>query len=194
MIALITLDTFRADHLGAVAPYDHPAAPASLTPNLDALAARGRLHRQGVAEVPLTLPSHAGMLTGSSALDLGLTANHHVLPADARTAAQDLSDAGWRTGAFVSSAVLRDSAGLSRGFDRYDDRLSWRSFLPDAPTERDGADTVDRALGWLDDASGPTFLWVHLYDPHFPYAPPPPFDQIVDPTPEDAPGNEVEVR
>jgi len=194
VIALITLDTFRADHLGAIGTYERPGDPPSATPNLDALAARGRLFRQGVAEVPLTLPSHAGMLTGRSALELGLTANHHVLPPDARTAPQALSDAGWRTGAFVSSAVLRESAGLGRGFDRYDDSLGWRSWLPDPPHERDGGDTVDRALGWLDGASGPTFLWVHLYDPHFPYAPPPPFDGTFDPTAGDARGNEVEVR
>ena len=64
LLVLITLDTFRADHLGAIGGYDRPNDPKSPTPNLDVLAARGLLHRRGITEIPLTLPSHASMLTG----------------------------------------------------------------------------------------------------------------------------------
>jgi choline-sulfatase len=188
-LVLVTLDTFRADHTGAIGGYPRPVE----TPNLDALAARGRLYAAAWTEVPLTLPSHTAMLTGRSALEVGVFSNHQAVPGDARTVAEDLREAGWRTGAFISSAVLAEEAGLARGFETYDDFVPPMNRIIDKIHERRADDTVDRALRWLSRAPGPSFLWVHLYDPHAPYAPPRPYRDAYDPTPEDAPGSRAEV-
>ncbi len=193
-IVLVTLDTFRADHVGAL------GGPVP-TPNLDRLAERGVLYSEGVAPVPLTLPSHVAMLTGAHPADLGVAHNGRAVPPDAPLVARELAQAGYATGAFVSAYVLRDSTGVGVGFDRFDDRLSAldramdaapvralvRGLDLDRPTQRRGDATVERALAWWGTTTGPRFLWVHLYDPHSPYAPPDGFAPPIGGP--DAPGN-----
>lgn len=204
-VVFLTLDTFRADHLGAIGG----AAYAPATPHLDALAAGGALFTHGVAPVPLTLPSHAAMLTGREPDALGLTRNGGQVDADAPRVARDFQAAGYRTGAFVSSIVLRGSRGLDVGFDHYDDRMGLGDRMADglwgvlttrlmvgprAPRERRGDQTVRRALRWLNSEAGPSFLWVHLYDPHSPYAPPGDGADAFDWQADDAPGNPAQVK
>jgi len=199
-VVLVTLDTFRADHLNAIGGFPRPVD----TPNLDALAAGGALFTHGVAPVPLTLPSHAGMLTGRAPQDAGVLRNGQALTADARSVAEDFREAGWRTAAFVSSRVLLGRTGMRRGFQHYDDRFGLASRLAEGgvlstatrlgiPVRRRaqqrGDRTVDRALRWLTASDTPAFLWVHLYDPHSPYDPPAPFADRYDPTAPDAPGS-----
>jgi arylsulfatase A-like enzyme len=173
---LITLDTTRADALSC---YGNASARTS---TLDALAAEGVLYEAAFSVAPLTLPAHASMLTGLYPVRHGLRDNGvAALPGSAETLAEAARAAGLRTAAFVSSVVLDDSFGLEQGFERYDvpPRRS-----ADDPERRHGAEraagaTIDAALAWLA-ALAPDerfLLWVHLYDPHFPYAPPPPFDR-----------------
>ena len=97
-------------------------------------------------------------------------------PASVETLATRLKALGYRTGAFVSAFPLASRFGLARGFDVYDDRfLTGEAGPGHADEERPGAATVEAARRWLAAGAGPSFLWIHLYDPHFPYAPPEPF-------------------
>jgi choline-sulfatase len=171
-VLLITLDTFRADRIGANSP------------NLLQLARSGMWFRQADCAVPLTLPSHATMLTGLLPLHHGLRNNGiGSLPPKMETLATAFAGAGYRTGAFVSSFVLDRRFGLLRGFETYDDAIA-RDPNDTATTfdaERRGGETVDHALAWLQRSDGrPWLAWVHLYDAHAPYAPPPPFPQSYD--------------
>ena len=192
---LVTLDTFRADHLGRIGGWGHPVE----TRNLDALADRGTLYSRVVAPAPQTVPSHATLLTGEAAASHGVITNRSRL--DRPTIATELRAAGWRTGAFVSSFVLARHTGLDAGFDTYDDVLGFPERLPSllrdrfSPTaERRGDRTVASAIDWLAQGTTRSFVWIHLYDPHAPYDPPPPWDAHYDATRSDAPGNPEQVR
>jgi arylsulfatase A-like enzyme len=163
---LITLDTTRADRLGC---YGHAGAR---TPTLDALAKSGVRFSQAYATAPLTLPSHATMMTDCTRPSMGCGPTKP--PAfEIPTLAETLQQTGYRTGAFVGAFVLDATFGLHRGFDKYDADLS-QTRRTDDPLhrERPGNVVVDRALEWLGVAAQrPFFCWVHLYDPHFPYQP-----------------------
>lgn len=169
---LVTLDTVRADRLGA---YGYSTAK---TPHLDQLARRGVLFEQAVTTVPLTLPSHATLMSGLLPLDHGLHGNGQgELGADVPTLATVLAAKGYRTGAFVGAFVLDARFGLARGFAAYDDEISASGeSSANLEAERPGQVVVDRALTWLsEDPSKPFFAWVHLYDAHAPYTPDEPF-------------------
>jgi choline-sulfatase len=169
-LLLVTLDTLRADRLGCYGRND------AETPALDALAARGLRFDQAQSPVPLTLPSHATILSGLLPPRHGLRDNGRgSLPADVATLATRLGAAGYRTGAFVGAFVLDHRHGLGRGFATYDDEVPRGENALEA--ERPGAEVVDRAHAWLAAApeEKPFFAWVHLYDAHAPYAPPEPF-------------------
>jgi choline-sulfatase len=171
-LLLITLDTFRADRLGPN------------TPNLQKLAKDSVRFANADSPVPLTLPAHCSLLSGVLPLHHGVRNNGaNPFPSDRDDLATVLSRGGYRTGAFVSSFVLDHRFGLNRGFDLYDDDIP-RDTANDAnvlEAERRGDATVDRALAWLKQGGGrPFFAWVHLYDAHAPYAPPPPYPQTYD--------------
>jgi arylsulfatase A-like enzyme/Tfp pilus assembly protein PilF len=172
-VLLVTIDTLRADHLGC---YGHAGAA---TPTLDALAARGVRFATAIAHVPLTGPSHASILTGRTPLGHGFRDNGgYVIPAEAKTAAEDFRQAGYRTAAFISGFPLDRRFGFDRGFDAYDDHLPKGNDPRRTPyVERLADATTDAALRWLGSplsagAPAPFFLWVHYYDPHAPYEPP----------------------
>lgn len=157
-ILLVTMDTTRADAIG----------PA--TPSFNALAARGRRYAQAYAPVPQTLPAHASMMTGLYPGGHGVRENGRFLEPTHPLLAERLKERGYRTAAFISAFALARRFGLGRGFDVYDE-----DFGKDG-AERDAKKTTDRALSWLSaSAAQPAFLWVHYYDPHYPYAPPEPF-------------------
>jgi len=172
---LVTLDTVRADHLGA---YGYAAAE---TPALDRLAREGLRFAQASAAVPLTLPSHSSLLSGLLPPHHGLRNNGAgAFPAGTATLATVLSGRGWRTGAFVGSFVLDRRFGLSRGFDVYDDEIERDPAAGESlEAERPGSTVMDRALAWLSSETKsparPFFLWVHMYDAHAPYTPPSPW-------------------
>lgn len=174
-VVLITLDTLRADRLGAY------GSRAGLTPELDRLAATGVTFERAWTTAPLTVPAHVSMLTGLLPPLHGLRTNaagRRLPDAAARpyaTVAEVMRTGGFRTGAFVSASVLRaDRTGLDAGFDVYDDvPAAAPGALHDA--ERRAGETVDAALAWVRSGAGPLFLWVHLFDPHAPYDAPPPW-------------------
>ena len=172
-VLLITVDTLRADHLGC---YGYKAIH---TPTIDALARDGVLFPMAISQVPLTLPEHVAILTGTYPF------HNHVQDFTApplsdkfRTLAQAFHGHGFATGAVVSSFVLDRSWGLNRGFDYYDDKFNAQSLLGDNPelVQRRAGSSVDAALAWLrQHHAQPFFFWLHLYDPHSPYDPPEPF-------------------
>src|SRR5688572_30103911 len=162
-ILLVTLDTARADAIG-------PDARGVATPAFNALAARGQRFTQAYATAPETLPAHSSMLTGLYPGGHGVHENARFLAPTHETLAAALQTAGYRTSAFVSSFVLSKRFGLARGFDVYDDQL------PAGSVERSAARTTDAAIAGLAGGSGqPQFMWVHYFEPHFPYAAPEPF-------------------
>jgi choline-sulfatase len=163
-ILLITIDTLRADRVGR-----------GLTPSIDEVAARGTRFTNARATVPLTLPSHASILTGALPPQSGVRVNGGAgLAAGHPTIARVLKDGGYRTGAFVGAYVLDRRFGLADGFDVYDDRVerdpSGAAMLE---AQRRGDAVVTAALAWLQSSDQrPFFAWIHLYDPHAPYDPP----------------------
>ena len=176
-LLLVTIDTLRADRVGVVAEVAGSGA-AGITPALDALGREGAVFTDATAHAPLTLPSHASILTGRYPVTHGVHDNGgFVLDETVPTIATMLRGAGYHTAAFVSSFVLRSSTGLAHGFERYDDRFedAGRTHLTTTSLERRAAEVAREAAGWLKEAPRPFFLWVHFYDPHAPYDPPPAF-------------------
>ena len=196
-VLLITLDTTRADHLSCyhtsgVAPGFSPANGAAAlkggatgsanTPHLDALAARGVRFAHATAQVPLTLPSHACIMTGAYPTVHGLRdMGGFTLAKTHPTTASIAQAAGFATAAFVGSRVLAKHFGISNGFQTYDDDMNAQNeeALPGVFPERRAAVVTDRALDWLKQNGGKRFfLWAHYYDPHAPYDPPEPYKRI----------------
>ena len=169
-IVLISIDTLRADHLPA---YGYRAGS---TPAIDRLAGGGVVFEDVYSQCPLTLPSHASLLTGRLPLHHGVRDNiGYAVAADEQTLASRLKAAGYATGGAVSSYVLRRQTGIARGFDLFDDALTITGTGESlSETQRDGARTVDALAAWVDAHAGePLFAFLHLYEPHTPYSPPP---------------------
>ena len=199
-VLLVTLDTTRADRL-------HCYGNARIeTPALDGLARTGVLFERAYTAIPSTLPSHAAILTGLYPASLGLHDNGIYALADPHaTLAERLRAAGYETGAFVSAFVLDHRFGLARGFDVYDDAMvsplahasdaskpGAAPALPDAargwlarmaePFERRASETTAHAIAWVAArGEAPVFAWVHYFDAHQPYQPPPPWNERYDP-------------
>jgi arylsulfatase A-like enzyme/Flp pilus assembly protein TadD len=177
-IILITLDTTRADRMGFL------GSKRGLTPNLDAMARQGVVFTRAYAHVPITTASHTTILTGTYPQfnrvdDFGIPLSPRLpyLP-------DFLHAQGYHTGAFVGSLILDPLDGTAPGFDRgfeiYDAGFHLRRHGMDRykSVERRAGDVVNHALAWLSQLeNGPFFLWIHLYDAHDPYDPPPPFKE-----------------
>lgn len=188
-ILLVTLDTMRADRLGA---YGYARAR---TRHLDKLASEGVRFEWAFSPAPITLTAHASILTGLYPFEHGVRNNGNFYLADRfETLATVLSAHGYRTAAFVSSFVLDRRYGLARGFEVYDDRMQGaQSQIVSLEAERRGDRTAQALSRWLDEyaanpggtgtgsgqatdkSTRPFFAWLHLYDPHEPYRAPPPF-------------------
>ncbi len=170
-VVVITVDTLRRDHL---APY----GASFETPAASRLAREGVVFERAVAQVPLTLPSHASLFTGLYPPRHGVHDNGgFVLGQDATTLAERFQSRGYRTAAFVSSYILHSRWGIAQGYETYDDSFEYEGLESRnlADVERPAGPVVDRALQWLRAprrGERPFYLWVHLYDPHEPYAPP----------------------
>lgn len=158
-VLLITSDTHRGDHVGALG-----RVPVE-TPALDALAARGVLFEDAWVTVNNTTPSHAALFTALHPRDTAVLDNFTRLASRAETLAEAFAEAGWATWAAVSTSHLGpEDSGLGQGFGRV--------AFPGSGT-RPAQHTVDDVLRWLPDAEGrPLFLWVHVFDAHVPYEPP----------------------
>jgi arylsulfatase A-like enzyme/Tfp pilus assembly protein PilF len=169
-VLLISIDTCRADRLNC---YGHPRPT---TPHIDAVASEGSLFINAIAPVPMTLPSHSTMLTGTIPPYHGVHDNlMYGLGQDNITLAEILKEQGFITGAIVGAFVLDAQFGLDRGFDTYDDRFeSYDSSMK--LTQRRASDVSRLAIEWLEQhQDNKFFLFAHYYDPHAPYDPPDPF-------------------
>jgi len=173
-VILISIDTLRSDHLPAYG-YEGVA-----TPNIDALRADSILYRRAYSHVPLTLPSHATILTGMLPADHGIRDNVGFRLGDSTPTIQEhLKQNGYATGAVVSSFVLRHQTGVLRGFDFVDDQVKpMNGETVIGRVQRDGRETLEAGRKWLDARiaqKGPFFFFLHLYDPHTPYKAPEPY-------------------
>jgi len=182
-VLLVTIDTLRADRVGAY------GSGAGLTPTLDALSARGIRFTHTWSHAPMTLPSHASILTGVLPTRHGVRNNGAFrLGATPATLAERLRAAGYRTGAFVGAFVLDARFGLNRGFDEYDDRYDTPTSTSFHFVERPADRVLQAATAWItsppSEDGRPWFAWVHLFDPHAPYHAPTAFTP--DQTPYDA--------
>jgi len=162
-IVLVTLDTLRADHLGA---YGYPR---NVSPFIDELAERGVVFERAYTAISTTGPSHATMFTGLYPLQHRVQKNGEGLPDAFVTLAEILSASGFTTAAFVSSRASLRSGHLDRGFRVYDEprRAAGVRYRP-------ADETIDAAIEWLEgrSAGGPLFVWIHLFDPHTPWRAP----------------------
>jgi choline-sulfatase len=181
-LLVVTFDTTRRDFVGFMGRSPSP------TPNLDVLAAKSVVFTDAWTVAPLTLPAHASLLTGLYPLSHSVHENSaYRLPASATTLAEILKGQGYATGAAVAADVLDPIFGIAQGFDRYSAPrgVAGGSLLP----ERRADEQVDLALADLAELAGPAehaeptdragprakppfFYWLHLFDPHFPYAAP----------------------
>lgn len=172
-VILITVDTLRADRIGC---YGHPSVR---TPAMDAFAARGVRFENCIAQTPLTLPSHTTIMTGTLPVFHGVRDNGgFVVPPALLTMAEAFKAQGYETAAFVAAYVLDSKWGLGQGFDTYFDKFDLSRFenISLGEVQRPADEVIDEAIGWLDRRNdGKFFAWIHLYDPHSPYAPPEPF-------------------
>lgn len=173
-IVLVTIDTLRADHVGAY------GAPTGATPGLDALARLGVVVEEAVVQVPQTRPSHASILTGLLPFQHGLRDNSSPpLPRDIPTLASSLRKAGYLTAAFIAAYPVSRASGLDSGFDAFDDPFGGGAdFLAGDgdKNERPAHEVVTAALSWMARPSTrPRFIWLHFFEPHYPYEPAPPF-------------------
>jgi arylsulfatase A-like enzyme len=162
---LVTIDTWRADRFGA------GGHPYVRTPHLDRFFRGGTQFSEAYSPVPTTLASHASLLTGEWPTGHGVPRNGWPVPDDVVTIAELLDAEGFATAAFVSSAALDPAFRLDQGFGVYD-------FEPAVQVERDQAwrpavQTLAVAEHWWESTPGSRFLWVHLFEPHFPYDPAP---------------------
>ena len=174
-VVVITIDTLRADHLGC---YGYQQIR---TPNIDSLATDGVRFERAYTPVPVTLPAHTVLFTGTYPLLSGIhDFSANKLGPTQPTLASVLKEQGYTTGAVIGSAVLDSRFGLNRGFDFYYDHFDFNRLQESNldEMERPGNVVADTALDWLAKHDGKKFfLWMHLYDPHFPYRPPAPYSE-----------------
>jgi arylsulfatase A-like enzyme/Tfp pilus assembly protein PilF len=174
-VVLITLDTTRADRMGFL------GSNRGLTPNLDRLARQATVLSRAYAQVPLTTPSHAAILTGTYPQFNHVSYMGDPLGKGLPFLPEILHRNGYKTAAFVGALVLdpkKLAPGFERGFDVYDAGFHRRRPGEDnyQSLERRGEVVLSHALDWLKkNSGGPFFVWIHLYDPHDPYTPPEPY-------------------
>ena len=174
-VVVITIDTLRADHLGC---YGYKQIH---TPNIDALASDGVRFERAYTPVPVTLPAHTVIFTGTYPMLSGMhDFSGNKLNAGQPTLASVLKQHGYTTGAVLGSAVLDSRFGLNQGFDFYYDHFDFNRLQESnlEEMERPGNFVADVALDWLGrNRKNKFFLWMHLYDPHYPYRPPAPYSE-----------------
>ena len=194
-VVLISIDSLRADHLGC---YGYARRTS---PSIDLLASEGVLFEVAVSSTSWTLPAHASLFTGLPDSIHGCTLNTTVLALERRTLAEALREAGYRTAGFWSAPYLDPRFGMGQGFDDYVDCTGY-GVVEEVPPGKAGekapgwirrantlshADVtgprvVENVTKWLDSAAEqPFFLFIHMWDPHYDYLAPPPYDTMFDP-------------
>lgn len=174
-VIIVTLDTTRADALSCYGSRE------VRTPVLDRFAARGVRFERCYAQAPLTLPSHTTLMTGTLPLYHGVRDNGgFIVPEKLVTMAELFKERGYETGAFVGAWVLDSKWGLDQGFGTYFDDFDLNKFAAVSfdTVRRPANEVLDAALPWIEGHKNGRFLaWIHLYDPHSPCDPPPPYDR-----------------
>ncbi|MGA1826164.1 MAG: sulfatase-like hydrolase/transferase, partial [bacterium] len=173
-VLFISIDTLRADFLGCYGNDDIK------TPNIDTLAQEGLLYTNAYTPVPVTLPSHTTMMTGQYPIGHGIRNNGTFrVKKESYTLAEMFKSMGYETGAFIGAFVLDSRFGLEQGFDVYDDKMDTAAEnMSFVYNERRAETVVNSAIAWLQEKKEkPFFLWMHCFDPHAPYNPPPPFNE-----------------
>ena len=179
-VILITLDTTRPDHLG------YNGYNNTKTTNIDQLAKQGVVFTQAIAPIPITLPSHCSILTGLDVFSHGIRDNGtFYVRNNITTLAEILKKNGYKTAAVIASFVLDRRFKLNQGFDSYEDELdidadknnrkatTWQGHTYNR-FERPAGEVSRIAIDWLENNyADKFFLWLHFYDPHQPYDPPP---------------------
>lgn len=180
---LVTIDTLRADRVGA---YGFATAQ---TPNLDRLAREGALALDAVVQVPQTRPSHASILTGRYPYEHKIRDNYSPpLDRGVPTLATLMKIRGYTTAAFIGAYPVARPSGLDQGFDVFDDPFGAgeSATTRHAGQERSAQKVADAALAWLSKPrTRPFFTWVHFFDPHAPYEAPAPFGKTFAKSPYD---------
>jgi len=171
-ILLITIDTLRADRLG-YSGFDIE------TPNIDSLAYKGVRFMNAVCQVPLTLPSHASIFTGTNPPFHGIKVNgSYYLKDEFITLPEVLKKRNYRTAAFIGSFSVDSRFGLNQGFDIYDDKFETKELRKELSSERKAKEVFFCFKEWfLRNYNNKFFIWVHFFDPHTPYSPPTPFNR-----------------
>jgi arylsulfatase A-like enzyme/tetratricopeptide (TPR) repeat protein len=169
-LLIVTVDTLRADRVSAYS--DRHVR----TPNMDWLAARGAVFTRAFSHCTTTLPAHTNIFLGTTPLYHGVHDNaNFVVGEEFLTLAEHLKGSGYSTAAFIGGFSLESRFGLDQGFDTYDDRLDRTGPTPGDSWTRRAEAVIASALAWLEGRKPPWFVWVHLWDPHEPYAPPEPY-------------------
>ena len=179
-VLLITIDTVRADHIGAY------GAKAVATPAIDRLAREGVRFADATTQAPLTGPAHAAILTGRYPARFGVRDNASApIPAGVTSIAELFKSNRYRTGGFVGAFILGPEYGFAHGFDTFDASFARFNTSMKLQAQRRGGEVTDAAIAWIGNqppapsnqppATNPWFAWVHLYDAHAPYDPPAPF-------------------
>ncbi|MEN8223040.1 MAG: sulfatase-like hydrolase/transferase [Acidobacteriota bacterium] len=164
-ILLVTIDTIRYDRIGIY------SKEFVRTPNIDRLAGKSSVFKRAFAHTPITLPSHANILTGTTPLYHGISDNNRFRLDDKfLTLAEHLKENGYKTAAFTASFVLNEYFKLNQGFDLYNG--------PEKSRQLTAEEIIKPSVKWIKNNKGPWFLWIHLWDPHTPYSPPEPFKTI----------------
>lgn len=190
-VLLISVDTLRADHVGA---YGYARRTS---PHIDRLAAEGVLFENHISSTSWTLPAHAALFTSLPDSVHGCTDTDRPLAAGITTLAERFAAAGYDTAGFFAGPYLHPAFGLGRGFDHYENCTSYAAALDDAPAGRWAMDvevmrrshrdiTNPNVLAgftrWLHQPRrGKFFVFLHLWDVHFDFIPPPPYDTMFDP-------------
>ena len=172
-IILISIDTLRADRLSCYG-YKYKT-----TPNIDALAQEAVLFENCFTNIPLTMPSHASMLTGLIPPVHGVHDNNRTsLDDSVVTLPERLKEEGYATYGIISAEVLNKRFGLNQGFDVYDDTFDDKTNKAQYVMQRTGDETAAHALKWLEENQDKKkFMFIHFYDPHDDYEPPAPYDK-----------------
>lgn len=167
-VVVISMDTTRADHIGA---YGYPL---DITPNVDALAARGVRFANAYAPMPQTLPSHTSLFTGMWPRQHGTLENVFSVEPAVVTMAEVFRDLGYRTGAVIGALALHNASGIDAGFEFWDQPGGDWIMDVGHPPEQPADVVTDKALGWADGLSAdePYLLFAHYYDPHGPFEAP----------------------
>ena len=174
-LLLLTLDTTRADHLRCYGYWNIE------TPALNRLAREGVMFLRAYAHLPMTLPAHTSILSGTYPLYNGVVDNGgYRVPDEIITLPEVLREHGYTTAGFISAAVLKKTFNLNQGFDYWNEEdIQPQKEMTALVAERKADRTTDAVLKWLKkNYHKKFFLWVHYYDPHMEYAPPEPYRRL----------------